>query len=167
VNDDRVLDLLEHFRGTGVIVRLIEYMDVGRLNHWRPEEVVPAAELLERIGARWPVRAIGPSYGGEVAQRYAYEDGRGEIGLITSVSQPFCGGCTRARLSSDGKLYTCLFASAGTDLRGVLRGGASDEDLLGLIAAIWRAREDRYSEQRASLRAEATPDKVEMYYIGG
>ena len=100
-------------------------MDVGKLNHWRREEVVPAAELLERISSRWPVRAVGASYGGEVAQRYAYADGQGEIGLITSVSQPFCGGCTRARLSSDGKLYTCLFASAGTDLRGVLRGGAS------------------------------------------
>ena len=167
VNDDGVLDLLAHFRGMGVIVRLIEYMDVGKLNHWRPEEVVPAAELLRRIDARWPVRAVGPSYGGEVAQRYEYADGQGEIGMITSVSQPFCGGCTRARLSSDGKLYTCLFASAGTDLRGVLRGGASDEELQGLVAAIWRAREDRYSEQRASLRESAGVDKVEMYYIGG
>jgi cyclic pyranopterin phosphate synthase len=167
VNDDGILDLLAHFRGTGVIVRLIEYMDVGKLNHWRPEEVVPAAGLLERINARWAVRAVGASYGGEVAQRYEYADGQGEIGMITSVSQPFCGGCTRARLSSDGKLYTCLFASAGTDLRGVLRGGASDEELEGLVAAIWRAREDRYSEQRASLRDAAGADKVEMYYIGG
>lgn len=167
VNDAGVLDLLEHFRGTGIIVRLIEYMDVGMLNHWRPEDVVPAAELLARINARWPLRPVGPSYGGEVAQRYEYVDGAGEIGLITSVSQPFCGDCTRARLSSDGKLYTCLFASTGTDLRGVIRAGASDDELLGLIAALWRVRTDRYSELRASLRANAEPEKVEMYYIGG
>jgi cyclic pyranopterin phosphate synthase len=141
-------------------------MDVGELNHCRPEHVVPAAELLARIHARWPVRAIAQSYGGEVAKRYVYEDGQGEIGMIASVSQPFCGGCTRARLSSDGKLYTCLFASAGTDLRGVLRAGASDEELLGLVSAVWRARGDRYSEQRATSR-EAAADKVEMYYIGG
>ena len=166
VNDAGVLDLLEHFRGTGVIVRLIEYMDVGKLNHWRPEEVVPAAELLARIEARWPLRVVAQSYGGEVAKRYEYADGQGEIGMIASVSQPFCGGCTRARLSSDGKLYTCLFGSVGTDLRGVLRAGASDEELLGLISAVWRARTDRYSEERASLRAAAA-DKVEMYYIGG
>jgi GTP 3',8-cyclase len=166
VNDAGVLDLLAHFRGSGVIVRLIEYMDVGKSNHWRREDVVPAAELLGRIHARWPVRAVAPAYGGEVAQRYEYLDGQGEIGMITSVSQPFCGGCTRARLSSDGKIYTCLFASVGTDLRGLLRGGASDEDLRGLIAAVWRAREDRYSERRASLH-ETPADKVEMYYIGG
>jgi cyclic pyranopterin phosphate synthase len=167
VNDGGVLDLLAHFRGTGVVVRLIEYMDVGKLNHWRREDVVPAAELLARIEARWPLRALAQSYGGEVAQRYEYADGQGEIGLITSVSQPFCGGCTRARLSSDGKLFTCLFAAAGTDLRGVLRAGGSDEELLGLIAAVWRARTDRYSEQRASLREAEGKDKVEMYYIGG
>jgi cyclic pyranopterin phosphate synthase len=166
VNDAGVLDLLDYFRDTGVVVRLIEFMDVGELNHWRPEDVVPAAELLARIHSRWPVRAIAQSYGGEVAKRYVYEDGQGEIGMIASVSQPFCGGCTRARLSSDGKLYTCLFASAGTDLRGVLRAGASDEELLGLVSAVWRARGDRYSEQRATSR-EAAADKVEMYYIGG
>jgi cyclic pyranopterin phosphate synthase len=166
VNDEGIVDLLEYFRGTGVVVRLIEYMDVGKLNHWRAEDVVPAAELLARIHARWPVRAIAQGYGGEVAKRYVYEDGQGEIGMIASVSQPFCGGCTRARLSSDGKLYTCLFASAGTDLRGVLRAGASDEELLGLITAVWHARSDRYSEQR-STRHEAAADKVEMYYIGG
>jgi GTP 3',8-cyclase len=166
VNDDGVLDLLAHFRGSGVIVRLIEYMDVGKLNHWRAQDVVPAAQLLECIQARWPLRAVAQSYGGEVAKRYAYADGQGEIGMIASVSQPFCGGCTRARLSSDGKLFTCLFASAGTDLRGVLRAGASDADLEGLISAVWRVRGDRYSEERATHRA-ATDNKVEMYYIGG
>jgi cyclic pyranopterin phosphate synthase len=167
VNDAGVLDLLAHFRGTGVIVRLIEYMDVGMSNDWRREDVVPAGELLARIRERWPLRALGQSYGGEVAQRYAYEDGQGEIGMIASVSQPFCGDCTRARLSSDGKLYTCLFAAAGTDLRGVMRAGASDDELYGLIAAVWRARTDRYSELRASMREKPAADKVEMYYIGG
>ena len=134
VNDHTVLDLVEHFRGTGVIVRFIEYMDVGNRNHWRSELVVPSKELMAQIGARWPLAPLEPGYRGEVARRYAFADGQGEIGFISSVSQPFCGDCSRARLSSDGMLYTCLFASHGTSVRDALRGGASDEHLLELIA---------------------------------
>ncbi len=168
VNDHTALALLEHFRGSGVIVRFIEYMDVGNRNHWRSELVVPSRELLERIGARWPLTALEPQYRGEVARRYAFADGRGEVGFISSVSQPFCGDCSRARLSSDGVLYTCLFAGHGTSLRDALRGGASDDQLLELIRAVWLKRADRYSEQRASLRRAAAEErKVEMFYIGG
>jgi GTP 3',8-cyclase len=168
VNDHTVLGLLEHFRGTGVIVRFIEYMDVGNRNHWSPQLVVPSQELMTMIAARWPLQAIAPSYRGEVARRYAFCDGAGEIGFISSVSQPFCGDCSRARLSSDGKLYTCLFATHGLSLRDALRGGASDEQLLELIRGIWLKRADRYSEQRAQLRAAQTEErKVEMFYIGG
>jgi GTP 3',8-cyclase len=168
VNDHTVLELVERFRGTGVIVRFIEYMDVGNRNHWRSELVVPSLELLERIGARWPLTAIEPEYRGEVARRYAFNDGQGELGFISSVSQPFCGDCTRARLSSDGVLYTCLFASHGTSLRDALRGGASDETLLELIRGVWSKRVDRYSEQRAIMRRAAQEErKVEMFYIGG
>jgi len=168
VNDHTVLELVERFRGTGVIVRFIEYMDVGNRNHWRSELVVPSLELLERIGARWPLTAIEPEYRGEVARRYAFDDGQGEVGFISSVSQPFCGDCTRARLSSDGVLYTCLFASHGTSLRDTLRGGASDEALLELIRGVWSKRADRYSEQRAMMRRAAQEErKVEMFYIGG
>ncbi|HEV8019071.1 MAG TPA: GTP 3',8-cyclase MoaA [Steroidobacteraceae bacterium] len=168
VNDHTVLDLLEHFRGSGVIVRFIEYMDVGNRNHWRSETVVPSKELLERIGARWPLTALEPQYRGEVARRYAFADGAGEVGFISSVSQPFCGDCSRARLSSDGVLYTCLFATHGNSLRDALRGGASDDQLLELIRGVWLKRADRYSELRASLR-RTTPEerKVEMFYIGG
>ena len=168
VNDHTALALLEHFRGSGVIVRFIEYMDVGNRNHWCSELVVPSRELLERIGARWPLTALEPQYRGEVARRYAFADGRGEVGFISSVSQPFCGDCSRARLSSDGVLYTCLFAGHGTSLRDALRGGASDDQLLELIRAVWLKRADRYSEQRASLRRAASEErKVEMFYIGG
>ncbi|HYB32778.1 MAG TPA: GTP 3',8-cyclase MoaA [Steroidobacteraceae bacterium] len=168
VNDHTALALLEHFRGSGVIVRFIEYMDVGNRNHWRSELVVPSRELLERIGARWPLTALEPQYRGEVARRYAFADGQGEVGFISSVSQPFCGDCSRARLSSDGVLYTCLFAGHGTSLRDALRGGASDDQLLELIRAVWLKRADRYSEQRASLRRAAAEErKVEMFYIGG
>jgi GTP 3',8-cyclase len=168
MNDSTVEGLIEHFRGTDVIVRFIEYMDVGNRNAWREELVVPSKELLERIGARWPLQALQRNYRGEVAERYAFTDGRGEIGFISSVTQPFCGNCSRARLSSDGVLYTCLFATSGTSLRDALRGGASDEQLLERIRAVWFARADRYSELRARLRetAAASP-KVEMYYIGG
>jgi GTP 3',8-cyclase len=168
VNDHTVLELVERFRGSGVIVRFIEYMDVGNRNHWRSELVVPSKELLQRIAERWPLAALEPQYRGEVAQRYAFVDGQGEVGFISSVSQPFCGGCTRARLSSDGVLYTCLFGTHGTSLRDALRGGASDDHLLDLIRAVWLKRGDRYSEQRANLR-RATQDerKVEMFYIGG
>ena len=168
VNDHTVLDLVERFRGTGVIVRFIEYMDVGNRNHWRSELVVPSKELAEKIGERWPLTALEPDYRGEVAKRYAFTDGQGEVGFISSVSQPFCGDCTRARLSSDGVLYTCLFATRGTSLRDALRGGASDDALLELIRDVWLQRSDRYSELRASLRQAAQePRKIEMFYIGG
>ena len=167
-NDHTVLPLLEHFRGSPVIVRLIEYMDVGNRNAWRPDEVVPSAELLQQIAARWPVTPLPGSYHGEVAKRYRYDDGAGEIGFISSVSAPFCGDCTRARLSSEGVFYTCLFAANGTDLRGALRGGASDEELASMLRAAWSGREDRYSELReALLRSERPLQKIEMHYIGG
>ena len=168
VNDHTALALLEHFRGSGVIVRFIEYMDVGNRNHWRSELVVPSAELAARIGARWPLTALKPAYRGEVAARYAFADGSGEVGFISSVSQPFCGDCSRARLSSDGALYTCLFAAQGTSLRDALRGGASDDALAELIRGVWTRRADRYSELRASLTPAAHEKrKVEMFYIGG
>jgi GTP 3',8-cyclase len=168
VNDHTVLDLVEHFRGSGVIVRLIEYMDVGNRNHWSSELVVPSRDLMATIAGRWPLVAVEPEYRGEVARRYAFADGRGEIGFISSVSQPFCGACSRARLSSDGVMYTCLFATHGTSLRDALRGGASDDHLLELIRNIWLKRADRYSEQRASARHDLPEErKVEMFYIGG
>ena len=166
VNDTRVLDLIERYRGTRHIVRFIEYMDVGTLNGWRPDFVVPSAELIERIATRWPLQPLERNYGGEVAQRYAFADGAGEIGFISSVSQPFCGDCSRARLSADGKLYTCLFAQSGFDLREPLRAGATDDQLAALVAQRWAQRADRYSEQRAQLRARGG-DKVEMFAIGG
>ena len=168
VNDDGIMKLLERFRGTSVIVRLIEYMDVGNINHWRQSETVPSSELRARIGKRWPLRAERSNYDGEVATRYLYEDGAGEIGFISSVTEPFCGSCHRARLSSDGQLFTCLFASAGTDLRKPLREGASDDELFEIIHKVWSRRTDRYSEQRASMREQGdAPHKMEMYYIGG
>jgi len=166
VNEHTVLDLLDHFRGTGVIVRFIEYMDVGTINHWRFSDAVPARELAEMIDARWPIEPRDPNYHGEVANRYAFKDGAGEIGFIQSVTRPFCGDCTRARLSSDGKVFTCLFADRGTDLREPLRAGVSDDDLLEIVRDVWRNREDRYSELRHAKSAQAS-DKVEMYYIGG
>ena len=166
VNDHQVLDLVEHFRATGIIVRFIEYMDVGNRNDWNRQRVVPSQQLLERIRARWPLTALDPAYRGEVARRYAFDDGRGEVGFISSVTQPFCGDCSRARLSSDGKVYTCLFAAEGTDLRAPMRGGASDEELLGLIRAVWERRADRYSELRDNLRARGA-QHVEMNYVGG
>jgi cyclic pyranopterin phosphate synthase len=165
VNDDAVLDLLERFRGTGVIVRFIEYMDVGTINHWQASDTVPSAELVGRVQARWSVEPVEPGYHGEVARRYRFSDGAGELGFISSVSAPFCGSCTRARLSSDGQLFTCLFASRGTDLRGPLRAGADDAALVELIETVWQRRSDRYSELRASRQGGG--EKVEMYYIGG
>ena len=166
VNEDGVLDLVEHFRGSGHIVRFIEYMDVGTCNAWQRDLVVPSAELRARIDARWPLAALEANYGGEVAQRYAFADGGGEVGFISSVTEPFCGDCTRARLSADGRLYTCLFAHSGHDLRGPMRAGASDDDLSGLIRAVWEARDDRYSELRSEMRI-ADRKRVEMYEIGG
>ena len=164
-NDDGVTALAGHFRGTGHVLRLIEYMDVGNSNGWRMDDVVPAAKLLEEIDARWPIEPVEPAYPGEVASRYRYLDGAGEIGVIASVSQPFCGACTRARLSADGKLYTCLFASAGHDLREIVRSTADDAELAERVAGIWRARADRYSELRS---ARTRPlRRVEMSHIGG
>jgi cyclic pyranopterin phosphate synthase len=167
-NDHTVLDVLEHFRGTGVTVRLIEYMDVGTRNHWSLGDVVPSAELLERIRMRWSVSPAPGRYRGEVAERYVYDDGAGEIGFVSSVSAPFCGDCNRARLSSEGVLYTCLFATHGVDLRSPLRAGASDLELLDLMRHAWSQRTDRYSELRGELRSREAPlRKVEMHYIGG
>ncbi len=168
VNDHTVLDLVERFRGTGIIVRFIEYMDVGNRNHWQQELVVPSKELLARIAARWPLEPLRRNYRGEVAERYSFVDGQGEIGFISSVTQPFCGDCSRARLSSDGVFFTCLFAAQGTSLRDALRAGITDEELCGLIRSIWSHRSDRYSELRASLRRSSGEQrKIEMYYIGG
>ncbi len=168
VNDAGALDLVERFRGTGVIVRFIEYMDVGNRNDWRPQLVVPSRELAARIAARWPMVPLDPNYRGEVAERYEFADGGGEVGFISSVTQPFCGTCSRARLSSDGILYTCLFATHGTSLRDALRSGASDAGIASLVRQVWTGRTDRYSELRATLRtAPASSPKVEMYYIGG
>ena len=166
INDDGAIALLERFRGTGVIVRFIEYMDVGNRNAWDQSLVVPSSELLQRVAQRWPLRPLGANYQGEVAERYAYEDGAGEVGFISSVTQPFCGDCSRGRLSSDGSLYTCLFAQKGFDLRGPLRAGASDDELAQLIRAVWAQRSDRYSELRGELRARGG-EKVEMFFIGG
>ncbi len=165
LNEGSVVDIARRFRGTGHVVRFIEYMDVGHSNGWRMDDVVPAEEIVRTIGAEFPLEPVDPSYRGEVAQRYRYADGEGEIGVIASVTQPFCGDCTRARLSADGKLYTCLFAVRGHDLRAVLRSGATDEELDGAIRAVWERRTDRYSE----LRTEETSRrrKVEMSYIGG
>jgi cyclic pyranopterin phosphate synthase len=167
VNDHTLMDLLAHFRGSGVIVRFIEYMDVGTRNHWNPALVVPSGELAARIHARWPIEPRDRDYRGEVAERHRFVDGAGEIGFISSVSQPFCGDCSRARISSDGSFYTCLFATQGTDLRAPLRAGASDEELYELVRGVWSGRRDRYSELRASLRDTAGLHKVEMNYIGG
>ena len=168
VNDHTVLDLLEHFRGSGHIVRMIEYMDVGNRNGWRMEQVVPSRELLRRVQQVWPLRPIGRNYPGEVARRYEYVDGRGEIGFISSVTEPFCGSCTRARLSSDGMLYTCLFATKGTDLREPIRNGADDDELGDILNRTWLQRADRYSElRRPDVAEHHVLSKVEMYRIGG
>ena len=168
VNDHTIVDLARHFKGTGHILRFIEYMDVGNLNGWRLDHVVSAEQIVGRIGAEMSLEPVEPNYRGEVALRYRYSDGGGEIGIIASVTKPFCGDCTRARLSTDGTLFTCLFASEGTDLRDSLRSGASDDDLRDLIAGAWTRREDRYSELRAmAARGEDSPKKIEMYQIGG
>jgi cyclic pyranopterin phosphate synthase len=171
VNDDGLVDLARHFHGTGHVLRFIEFMDVGTLNKWKMDEVVTGAEIIERIGAELPVEPVAPGYRGEVASRWRYVDGGGEIGVITSVSAPFCGDCTRARLTTEGSLVTCLFADGGIDLRAPLRSGASDDALREIIASTWRARTDRYSEERAGLLQidGTTPkrERVEMYHIGG
>jgi cyclic pyranopterin phosphate synthase len=168
INDHTVLDLLEHFRGSGHIVRLIEYMDVGNRNGWRMQQVVPSAELLALVQERWPLSPVDRNYPGEVAMRYEFDDGQGEIGFISSVTRPFCGSCSRARLSADGMLYTCLFATHGTDLREPLRNGADEDELADILSRIWLQRADRYSELRQPRVAEHHAlSKVEMYRIGG
>jgi len=165
VNEDSVVPMARHFRDRGHIVRFIEYMDVGHTNGWRLDDVVPAADIVAAIDTELPLEPLPPGYPGEVAERYRYRDGSGEIGVIASVTRPFCGACTRARLSADGSLYTCLFATTGHDLRGLMREGAGDDEITAALGGIWRERTDRYSE----LRSSATPDlpKVEMSYIGG
>jgi cyclic pyranopterin phosphate synthase len=165
-NDDQILPLARHFRGSGHILRFIEYMDVGSSNGWRMDEVLPSAEVIARIGEEFPLEAIDANYSGEVAGRWRYTDGGGEIGVISSVTQAFCAACTRIRLSTEGQLYTCLFAQSGHDLRAMLRHGAGDEALRREIAAVWRGRDDRYSEIRTA--ATTLPgSKIEMSYIGG
>jgi cyclic pyranopterin phosphate synthase len=165
LNEHAIVDLADHFRGTGTTIRFIEYMDVGHSNGWRLDEVVPAQEIVAAIDARWPLERVDPDYRGEVARRYRYRDGAGEIGVISSVSQPFCGDCTRARLSADGRLFTCLFATSGHDVRAVLRSGGDDGTLTDALRAIWTGRSDRYSELRSLETVELA--KVEMSFIGG
>jgi cyclic pyranopterin phosphate synthase len=157
--------MARHFRNSGHILRFIEFMDVGQTNGWRMDDVVPASEILATVYAAYPLEPIEPNYPGEVARRWRYRDGAGEIGAIASVTQPFCRGCTRARLSADGSLYTCLFAGGGHSLRDVLRSGASDEEIAGTVRALWEGRGDRYSEIRSSETANLP--KVEMSFIGG
>ncbi len=165
VNEDGIVDLARRFRGPDYIVRFIEYMDVGTTNGWRMDDVVPAAEIIERIDAVLPLEPAAPTYRGEVARRWRYRDGSGEIGVISSVTQPFCGDCTRARLSADGKLYTCLFAFRGHDFRALLRSGAPDDEVAAFLERVWTARGDRYSEERSAAGEERR--RVEMSYIGG
>jgi cyclic pyranopterin phosphate synthase len=167
VNDHTLVELARYCKDRGYIVRFIEYMDVGTLNGWRLDDVVPAAEIVERINAEMPLEAVPENYRGEVALRYRYQDGGGEIGLIASVTKPFCGNCTRLRLSPEGELYTCLFAVKGTDLRAPLRAGATDEEMESTIRGIWGKRADRYSEIRTSLTDRDQRDKVQMFHIGG
>lgn len=169
VNDHTLVELAKYCKDKGYIVRFIEFMDVGNINGWKMENVVTAAEIVRTVDAQMPLEPLEANYRGEVANRYKYKDGSGEIGVIASVTQPFCQDCTRARLTTDGKIVTCLFASGGTDLRGPMRSGASDEEIRDIVTGVWRRRDDRYSEERASM----TPDervrtrKVEMFQIGG
>jgi cyclic pyranopterin phosphate synthase len=165
INDHTIVDLARHFHGTGHIVRFIEFMDVGTTNGWRLDKVVPARQIVAQINAELPIEPVEPNYRGEVARRWRYRDGGGEIGVIASVSEPFCASCTRARLSADGKLYTCLFASQGHDLRALIRGGATDDDLIRSLRSIWRHRTDRYSQLRKA--QTFVQPSVEMSYIGG
>jgi len=166
VNEGEIIPMAERFRGSAVVVRFIEFMDVGTRNGWRMVEVVPAAEILARIAERWPIEPLSPTNYGEVAKRWRYCDGAGEIGVIASVTQPFCRSCTRLRLATDGKLYTCLFAESGYDLRALLRGGADDEAIVRAVAGIWAQRSDRYSEVRTAETASLRR-RIEMSYIGG
>ena len=166
VNDHTLLGLARHMKERGHTLRFIEYMDVGTRNGWKLDEVVPADEIVAMIDAELPLEPVDANYSGEVAMRYRYRDGGGEIGIIASVTKPFCGDCTRLRLSPEGRIYTCLFSSDGTDLRAPLRSGARDDEIRALITGVWGRRTDRYSEERASM-TEPTREKVEMYHIGG
>jgi cyclic pyranopterin phosphate synthase len=171
VNDHTLVDLARHFRGSGHVLRMIEFMDVGTLNRWDLSRVLPAREILAILEGAFGLEPVEPAYRGEVAQRYRYRDGAGEIGVISSVTQPFCGDCTRARLSPEGRLVTCLFAATGRDLKTPLRSGASDDEIRALVAGTWRARGDRYSEERAeklvAARVLEPQRKIEMFRIGG
>ena len=162
-NDQKILELVEHFRSTPIVLRFIEYMDVGETNGWRMDHVVPAREIRDMIESEFPLRELVPTYAGEGARRYGFGDGSGEVGIIASVTQPFCGGCTRLRLSAEGRLYTCLFAAEGMDVRSLLRRAGSDEELSTVLGELWQARSDRYSEERG----RTAQHKVEMSYIGG
>lgn len=168
-NDQEILPMARHFRNSGIVLRFIEYMDVGASNGWRMNEVLPSSQVLQRLQAEWPMKPLQASAIGETAERWAYADGGGEVGLISSVTQAFCGDCNRARLSTEGKLFMCLFASRGHDLRALLRSGRSDEEISAALGDLWAARNDRYSELRSA--AVPQPDsgerRVEMHYIGG
>jgi cyclic pyranopterin phosphate synthase len=164
-NEVSILGMAEHFRHSGHVLRFIEYMDVGNTNGWRMDDVVPASEIVRTVDAAWPLEPVEPGYRGEVARRYRYRDGGGEIGIIGSVTQPFCGDCSRARLSAEGQLYTCLFAGLGYDLRALLRGGQSDAEIDAFLRRVWLRRADRYSELRTA--ATTSRPKVEMSHIGG
>ena len=171
-NDAEVLPMARYFRHSGVVLRFIEYMDVGATNGWRMDEVLPSAQVIERINAELPLTAINPNYAGETAERWRYTDGAGEVGVISSVTQAFCSSCNRARLSTEGKLFLCLFANQGHDLRALLRNGYADDQIAAAVGLIWQNRTDRYSELRAALPADTTPNdgatkRVEMSYIGG
>ncbi|CEJ19627.1 molybdenum cofactor biosynthesis protein a [Ralstonia solanacearum IPO1609] len=166
-NDDQIVPMARHFRGSGIILRFIEYMDVGATNHWEMTSVVPSAEVIRRLSAAFALEPLSANYTGETAERWRYADGAGEIGVISSVTQAFCHACTRARLSTEGKLYLCLFAVEGFDLRALLRGGATDLELSNAIRNIWQARTDRYSELRSSGQVDAADRRIEMSYIGG
>ena len=165
VNEDEILPMAEYFRGRGVVLRFIEYMDVGTQNQWSLDRVVPATEILDRVARVYPLEAVAPRHVGEVARRYRYADGAGEMGVIASVTAPFCGDCQRARLTTDGRFFLCLFGSAGIDLRSALRHGESDRTIREMIRDAWRAREDRYSELRG--RSDAPRERIEMYELGG
>ena len=167
INDQKILKMVKYFRSSSIILRFIEYMDVGNINHWKKSETVPSQEIVDLIQTKWPMQAIEPNYKGEVASRYRFKDGKGELGFISSVTKPFCGSCSRARLSSDGKLYNCLFASTGQDVKPWLTEGLSDHEIQQRIYSIWSERADRYSELRAQNLSEVGKQKVEMYYIGG
>ncbi len=165
INDHQVVEMARHFRGSGHIVRFIEFMDVGASNGWQMEQVVPSSEIVRIIGDEWALEPADPNYRGEVAARYRYVDGKGEIGVISSVTLPFCGACSRARLSADGKLFTCLFATHGQDFRAILRNTRSDEEIAAVLARLWGRRDDHYSDLRSEQTAELP--KIEMSYIGG